>query len=123
MKIIFPQIKIKENEMKKILMSVLALSTLVVVANAGCTGTICSNVKITKLYMTAGGTLYVGTNGKESSLSCKSPAGKYVSLAEGDVGKNAMYSLLLTSMTTNKKVSIKVISGSPTCKVQYITAN
>ena len=115
--------KTKENEMKKILMSVLALSTLAVVANAGCSGALCSNVKVTKLYMTAGGTLYVGTDGTESALNCTSPAGKYVSLAEGDVGKNAMYSLLLTSMTTNKKVSIRVVSGSPTCKVQYITAN
>jgi len=115
--------KIKENEMKKILMSVLALSVSTVVANAGCSGTACSNVKITKLYMTAGGTLYVGTDGTESALDCTSPVGKYVSLAEGDIGKNAMYSLLLTSMTTDKKVSIKVVSGSPTCKVQYITAN
>ena len=115
--------KMKENEMKKILMSVLALSVSTVVANAGCSGTSCSNVKIEKLYMTAGGTLYVGTDGTESALNCASPAGKYVSLAEGDVGKNAMYSLLLTAMTTNKKVSIKVVPNSETCKVQYLTAN
>jgi hypothetical protein len=73
--------------------------------------------------MTATGTLYVGTDGDETKLTCGGVSGVYMSLKEGDVGKNAMYSLLLTAKTTGKAVSIKIVEGSPTCKVQYITAN
>ena len=105
--------------MKKILMSVLTMSTIVVSANAGCTATGCTG-KIDKLYMTATGTLYVGTDGDEKQLACGGVSGVYMSLKEGDVGKNAMYSLLLTAQTTNKTVKIRV-TDTPDCRVQYVT--
>jgi len=108
--------------MKKVLMSVLAMSAITVSIHAGCTATGCSNVTIDKLYMTATGTLYVGTSGDESKLNCTSPGGgKYMSLAEGDVGKNAMYSLLLTAKTTKQKVKLRIVDGDPKCKVMYVT--
>ena len=105
--------------MKKLLMSVLTIATITVSANAGCTATGCTG-KITKLYMTATGTLYVGTDGDEKKLTCGGVSGVYMSLKEGDVGKNAMYSLLLTAQTTNKPVKIRVTDG-PDCRVQYVT--
>ena len=92
-------------------------------AYAGCTSTGCSDVTVTKLYMTATGTLYVGTSGDEKQLACGGVSGVYMSLKEGDVGKNAMYSLLLTAKTTNKKVKIRVADGADDCRVQYVTIN
>lgn len=112
--------------MKKILLSVLTLGAMVVGANAACTTTGCTG-QITKLYMTNTGTLYVGTDGDEKALNCAGGAGNggvsgiYMSLKEGDVGKNAMYSLLLTAKTTGQVVSIRIQEGTPDCRVLYIT--
>jgi len=107
--------------MKKVLMSVLVMGAMTVNAAAGCIATGCNNVQITKLYMTSTGTLYVGTDGDETSLACGGISSLYMSLKEGDVGKNAMYSLLLTAKTTKTPVSIRV-SNDPECKVVYITS-
>ena len=112
--------------MKKILLSVLTLGAMVVGANAGCTATACIG-KIDKLYMTSNGTLYVGTDGDEKALNCAGGVGNggvsgvYMSMKEGDVGKNAMYSLLLTAMTTDKTVTVRVQEGTVDCRVSYIT--
>ena len=112
--------------MKKVLLSALALGFMGSSAYAGCNATECVG-KINKLYMTAGGTLYVGTDGDEKSLNCAAGAGNggvsgvYMSLKEGDVGKNAMYSLLLTAKTTGKSVKIRVQEGSADCRVLYVT--
>ena len=113
--------------MKKVLTTILAIGTISTATYAGCTASGCSNVTVDKLYMTATGTLYVGTSGDEKALNCAGGAGNggvanvYVSLKEGDVGKNAMYSLLLTAKTTGKKVKIRIVEGSSDCKVMYIT--
>jgi len=109
--------------MKKLLTSAVLLGAMSSSLYAGCTATACSNVTVDKLYMTDTGTLYVGTSGDENALNCGSAAtaGVYVSLKEGDVGKNAMYSLLLTAKTTGKKVTIRIKESTPDCKVFYVT--
>ena len=112
--------------MKKILLSVLVLGSMVVGANAACVATGCTG-KISKLYMTNTGTLYVSTDGDEKALNCAAGAGNggvsglYMSLKEGDIGKNAMYSLLLTAKTTNKSVTIRIQEGTSDCRVLYVT--
>ena len=106
--------------MKKVLLSVMVLATMGIEANAGCTSLSCTG-KITKLYMTATGTLYVGTDGDERQLTCGGISGVYMSLKEGDVGKNAMYSLLLTAKTTDKPVSIRV--NDTDCGIIYVTSD
>jgi hypothetical protein len=112
--------------MKKALIAMVGLGMISSAAYAGCTTSGCTG-KVTKLYMTASGTLYVGTDGDEKALNCAGGAGNggvsgvYMSLKEGDVGKNAMYSLLLTAKTTGKKVRVRVVEGSSDCKVQYVT--
>ena len=105
--------------MKKLLASALVLSTMAANVYAGCNATECIG-KIDTLYMTATGTLLVGTDGDETRLACGGVSSVYVSLKEGDIGKNAMYSLLLTAKTTNKPVKIRVDNTSD-CRVVYIT--
>lgn len=108
--------------MKKLIMGALALGVIATNSYAACTATKCMG-KIDKLYMTANGTLYVGTDGNEAALNCTAPSNSYMSLAQGDLGKNAMYSLLLTAKTTGKPVTIRIQEGSPDCRILYVTAN
>lgn len=105
--------------MKKILMSVIALGVMGTNVYATCnTGSCTGTVK--KLYMTGNGTMYVQIDGNAATLNCTAPGGVYMSLKEGDAGKNAMYSLLLTSQTTKKKVTVRIVEGSPDCRVAFI---
>lgn len=106
--------------MNKILMGALALGVIASSAYAGCTSDRCTG-KINKIYMTASGTLFVGTDGDESTLNCTPASGRYVSLREGDKGKNAMYALLLTAKTTGKPVTIRIQEGTENCRVLYVT--
>ena len=105
--------------MNKILKSALVLSIIASSSYAGCNATECIG-KIETLYMTATGTLYVGTDGDETRLACGGVSGVYMSLKEGDVGKNAMYSLLLTAKTTDKAVKIRA-EDTTDCRVVYVT--
>jgi len=117
--------QIKGKKMKKVLMSVLVMGAMTVSANAACSATGCTG-KIETLYMTNTGTLLVGTDGDEKALNCAGGVGNggvsgvYMSLVEGDVGKNAMYSLLLTAKTTGKSVTVRVQEGTADCRVLYI---
>ena len=106
--------------MKKVLMSILAMSALSVSSYAVCNADSCTG-KVDRLFMTATGTLYVGMEGNEGALNCTAPAGVYMSLKEGDVGKNAMYSLLLTAKTTGKSITVRPQAGSSDCRVLYVT--
>ncbi len=105
--------------MKKILMSVLALGIMSTSAYARCTASACEG-NVERLYMTAGGTMYVQIEGDASLLNCTPPGGVYMSLKEGDVGKNSMYSLLLTAQTTNKPIIVRVVEGSSDCRVAFV---
>lgn len=113
--------------MKKIAIGILLNVVLATAINAGCMATGCSDVTVDRLYMTANGTLYIGTSGDEKALNCAGGAGNggvsnvYVSLKEGDVGKNAMYSLLLTAKTTKQKIRVRIEEGTPDCHVLYVT--
>jgi len=116
----------KGKKMKKTLFIAIAMGMIPFTAQAGCAATGCAG-KITKLYVTNTGTLYVGTDGNEKALNCAGGAGNggvsgvYMSLKQENVGKNAMYSLLLTARTTGKPVTIRVQTGSPDCRILYVT--
>lgn len=117
--------------MKKFLMSALVLGTMnsALYAGSGCASTNCYNVQVDRLYMTANGTLYVGTSGDEKALDCAAGAGnggvenKYMSLRSSDEGQKAMYSLLLTAKTTKLPVTIRVSTGTTDCRIAYIATN
>lgn len=109
--------------MKKIIMSVLALGVLNTSLFADCSGAACTQVDITRLYMTDYGTIFVGTSGTESSLNCSANGGSYLSIRNADIGKNALFSLLLTAQTTKKKIDIGLEDGSPDCHIIAIAVN
>jgi len=107
--------------MKKLLTAALAMTTLTITAQAACSGTSCIGVDVTRLYMTNAGTLYIGTSGEESALNCTSPANVFLSVKDSDVGKNAIYSTLLTAKTTKTPVTIGIQAGTPDCRVLYVS--
>jgi len=109
--------------MKKILISVLAMGAISTSVYAGCAGTACTQVDITRLYMTDYGTIFVGTSGIETSLNCNPNGGSYLSVRNADVGKNALYSMLLTAQTTKRKLDIGVEAGSADCHILAIAVN
>ena len=105
--------------MKKILMGALAFGAISSSLYGACAGNSCTNVKITEVYATFGGTIYIGTDGNEGALSCTSPGNVYVSVGASDPGKNALYSMMLTAKTTQAKVKIRIQTGTDGCRILY----
>ena len=89
--------------MKKVLMSVLAMTALSVSANAACIANGCYDVNVEMLYVAGNGNIYVSSTGAETALGCTAPSGTLMTIINNHPGKNAIYSLLLTAKTTNKK--------------------
>jgi hypothetical protein len=108
--------------MKKQIVSMLAIAGLSVGAYAGgCANLTCDQVSIEEIVATAWGSTTVATSGTETSLSCTPFANKFLYIAPGAAGANAMYSALLTAKTTGKKVRINLVSDSDGhCQISYI---
>lgn len=92
-------------------------------AIADCISTGCDQVYVDLLYVNTAGTIYIGTSGDESKLSCPAASGNMVVLDITQPGGNAIYSLLLTAQTSNKKIYVRVDETSNNCKVLYATLN
>ena len=107
--------------MKKIVMAGLTAAALTSGAYAGCSGTVCDQVKINEVVATAWGSITVDTNADETALSCTPYGNKYVYVAANAAGKNAIYSALLTAKTTGKAVRINLAADSNgKCQIQYV---
>ena len=87
---------------------------------AGCNGGACSNVKINSILILANGSITIGTTGDEKGLTCAAAGDKYLAIDANAVGKNAMYSALLTAQTTKAKLSIRTNDDAGVCKVKYV---
>lgn len=109
--------------MKKILMSLLAMGTLTSVAMAGCSANGCYNVKVKKLLVATSGDILVATDGDETALNCGSVVGQYMTVPVNNPGKNAMYSMFLTAMTTDKSITAVIIPSTTGCKISYANTN
>jgi len=105
--------------MKKILMSVLALSSITTAVFANCSATGCYNVKVEKVLVATTGDILVATSGTEANLNCSSVVNQYMTVAVNNPGKNAMYSMFLTATTTGKKMTMAIIPSSAGCKISY----
>lgn len=75
--------------------------------------------KIQRLYMDSSGTLYIATDGDETSLNCTSPANVYVTMSSSDPNFDRQYAMLLTAFSLNQKVGLRIVVGSETCAVSY----
>lgn len=108
--------------MKKILASLLTFGALSTGAYAECSAGACSDVTIDYILVMSNGTITVGTSGTETGLTCTAAGGKYVAITSTAVGKNAMYSALLTAQTTGKKLSLRLNDTADACTITYVMA-
>jgi len=106
--------------MKKILTSLLTFGVLSTSTYANCSGGACSDVTIDFILVLNSGTITVGTSGTEEGLTCTAAGGKYLAIDSAAVGKNAMYSALLTAQTTKKKLSIRLNDTADPCTISYV---
>jgi len=105
--------------MKKTLINILIFGTLTVSSYAGsCNATGCNDVTIESISVRLSGAMLIATSGNESSLGCTSPANRYITLLDGP-GKNAIYSMLLTKMTTKAKATLRITPGSSVCALAF----
>jgi len=105
--------------MKKMITSILIASGITSSVYAGCAGNACLNVDVEKIVVTTS-TIFIATSGTETALSCTPSAGVFTTLSATEASSKAMYSALLTAQTTKRKVKIRIVNGSPTCKISYV---
>ena len=84
---------------------------------AACTADRCVG-KIDRLYM-SGGTLYIATDGDESLLDCTAPAGVYITIPSSDPNFKNLYAMMLTSMSLNNTIGLRIENGSERCNLVY----
>jgi len=107
---------------KKILVGILAFSFSVIfntAAFSACSSNICVG-EIERLYTNSAGLLYIATDGDETALDCNAVANVYITLPADDEHFNQKYALLLTAMSLNKTVGLRIINGSDNCSLSYV---
>lgn len=88
---------------------------------ADCSGVHCTNVKITRLVITESG-ISVGTSGDEKKLDCDAGTYDYLKLELGHKNYDSIYSLILTSHTTEHPIWLRV-SDKGSCKISYVVSD
>ncbi|MGR3972042.1 hypothetical protein [Shewanella sp. 1180_01] len=107
--------------MKKIVFLIL-LSIFSTGLFAECAGHQCSNVKITRMYISPSGDTIISTSGDESKLSCDAGTSGYLSMAVEQKNYNATYSLILMAHSTGHPIAIRT-TESGSCKIQYVVSD
>ena len=92
-------------------------------AYAACSGPICSDVLVERLYVNANGVVYVSTDGVETALNCTAVSGIYVTLYHTDTNFDAIYSTLLAAKLVEKTVGIRIEDSSSDCRILYVTVD
>ena len=101
-----------------ILMSVL-VCLVVFSANvyAACSSDRCYG-KIERLYI-SGNELLISTDGDEAVLNCNAPNDVYVTIGIGDPNFKNYYAMMLTAMSLDNNIGLRIIEGSNRCTVTY----
>jgi len=84
---------------------------------AACTTDRCYG-KISRLYI-SGGTLYISTDGDESSLNCTAPSGIYITINTQDSNFKNYYAMMLTAMSLDNNIGLRINAGSSNCSLVY----
>ena len=90
-------------------------------AYAYCTTNACVG-EIDRLYMT-GGNLYISTVGDETSLDCNAVSDVYLTIPTSHPGFKNYYAMMLTSISMNKEIGLRIVNGSEGCTLAYVYMN
>lgn len=90
-------------------------------AMSACSGLVCSDY-IQTFYQNADsvGTLYIGTTGTETALSCTAASGTLLKLQANTDGGRLTAATLLAAEMANRKVDIILQAGSNPCNILYV---
>jgi hypothetical protein len=75
---------------------------------------------ISVLYVRAEGNTLVGTPLDETLANCTPVSGKYFSLNPAAGNAKEIYSALLASYMSGKKIQLRVVEGSGQCELSYV---
>ncbi|WP_086932875.1 hypothetical protein [Agarilytica rhodophyticola] len=89
---------------------------------AGCSGLSCTNVTITRLYVTADGDTRISTSGDERGLSCDAGSQGYITISPWVRNYDAIYKLLLSAHTDNRPIWVRMSESGP-CKLIYVVSD
>ncbi len=110
--------------MFRILLLILICLLLAPLARADCSGVSCTDVLITRMFITASGNSVISTSGDESQLSCNAGPSGYITLRTGQSNYNAVYSLILAAHTTGSPLWVRTTThSSGSCDVFYVVSD
>jgi hypothetical protein len=96
-------------------------------ASAECSGVVCTNVAIQRIWMDAGtsqnGDLWIQTDGTEANLSCTPNNNIYLKVPYNAAAKKDVYAMLMMAFSMGKPVSIGIVPASADCVVAYAFIN
>src|SRR5437868_11839280 len=89
-------------------------------AVAECNNYICENVRISTLYTSADGGVYVRAQGNISALNCTLEGGIYMTLVASSPRFKEIYANLMAYQLADRPISIRINEGSQGCTVAYV---
>lgn len=107
---------------KKAITLCLSIGLILSISNtafADCSADRCVG-SIQRLYTDSTGTLYIATDGNEKALSCTAPAGVYITMPADDENFDRKYAMMLTAMTLENTVGLRIVGGSSNCALSYV---
>jgi hypothetical protein len=108
--------------MKKI--ALLLISSLFSVnVFAACSAKACTGVGkdvLLSVYPNASGNIYLQAGQGRQNLDCNLVEGHYMVLKANHPVFEAAYSTILTALASNKKLTVRITTGSPICEVSYV---
>ena len=97
------------------------LLALTAPAFGACLPAACIGEKITQLYISTDGSVYIQTTGDMSQLNCTLASGVSMTLDMSLPGSEAIYALLLSLRLTDQPLGqIRIVDGSNGCDVMYV---
>lgn len=80
----------------------------------GCIG------KITDIYTNADGVIYIGSEHDEKKANCKPISDVYFTLNPKSENAKEIYSSILSSYMSDKKIQLRIKEGSNQCELEYV---
>jgi len=88
---------------------------------ASCTASDCRGTKISTLYISQSGAIYVEpADGGVTNLNCTAPSSKYLTLPTSHAGFDTIYKALLAAYLGKVDVWLRVVAGSSNCEIAYM---
>lgn len=72
------------------------------------------------IYPNSSGSIYLQGGAQRNNLNCTLREGHYMTLKKTHANFDEIFSTLLTGIAMNKRMTIRIKTGSPDCEVSYV---